>query len=85
MSSRTRYAIAFFQTPKSISATTATTPPLFLLAEAKKAALYVARFNPDNTGTWIALNLETPTNPIAPSVISSAALSHHLRGLTENQ
>ncbi|KAF3885068.1 MULTISPECIES: PhoX family protein [Nostocales] len=33
--------------------------------------LYVARFNPDGTGQWIAINSDTPTNPIRPSVISS--------------
>ncbi|MDZ8109203.1 MAG: PhoX family phosphatase [Nostoc sp. DedQUE12a] len=33
--------------------------------------LYVARYNPNGTGQWIPLNLNTPTNPIAPSVISS--------------
>lgn len=37
----------------------------------ENGTLYVARFNPNGTGEWIALNLETPTNPIAPSVISS--------------
>lgn len=33
--------------------------------------LYVARFNPDKTGTWIPLLLNTPTNPIAPTDLSS--------------
>jgi len=33
--------------------------------------LYVARYNPDKTGQWIPLKLDTPTNPISPSVISS--------------
>ncbi|MBE9038257.1 PhoX family protein [aff. Roholtiella sp. LEGE 12411] len=33
--------------------------------------LYVARYNPDKTGQWIPLNLDTPTNPILPSVLSS--------------
>jgi uncharacterized protein len=33
--------------------------------------LYVARYNPDKTGQWIPLKLDTPTNPILPSVLSS--------------
>jgi hypothetical protein len=33
--------------------------------------LYVARYNPDGTGIWIPLTLDTPTNPIPPSVLSS--------------
>lgn len=32
--------------------------------------LYVARYNLDGTGQWIPLLLSTPTNPIAPSVLS---------------
>jgi secreted PhoX family phosphatase len=45
--------------------------------------LYVAKFNPpadptrptEGTGQWIALNLNTPTNPIAPSVLGSTEIS----------
>ncbi len=37
----------------------------------EEGTLYVASFNPNGTGKWIALNLDTPTNPISPSVISS--------------
>lgn len=33
--------------------------------------LYAARFEPNGSGTWIELNLSTPTNPIAPTVLSS--------------
>lgn len=33
--------------------------------------LYVARYNTNGTGRWIALRLSTDTNPLAPSVISS--------------
>jgi uncharacterized protein len=33
--------------------------------------LYVARYNPDKTGQWIPLKLDTPSNPILPSVLSS--------------
>ncbi len=32
--------------------------------------LYVARFNPDGTGEWIPVTLDTPTNPIPPTVLS---------------
>jgi uncharacterized protein len=38
----------------------------------EKGTLYVARYNPDGTGRWIPLLLQTPTNPIAPTVLSSA-------------
>lgn len=37
----------------------------------EKGTLYVARCNPDGTGTWIPLLLTTATNPIAPTVISA--------------
>ncbi len=37
----------------------------------ENGTLYVARYNPDKTGQWIPLKLDTPTNPISPSVISS--------------
>ncbi|BDA73265.1 unknown protein [Calothrix sp. PCC 7716] len=33
--------------------------------------LYVARFNSNGTGQWIPLLLNTPTNPIAPTELSS--------------
>ncbi|BAZ65915.1 MAG: PhoX family phosphatase [Pelatocladus maniniholoensis HA4357-MV3] len=32
--------------------------------------LYVARYNPDGTGKWIPLLINTSTDPIAPSVLS---------------
>ncbi|MBW4612331.1 MAG: PhoX family phosphatase [Desmonostoc vinosum HA7617-LM4] len=37
----------------------------------ESGTLYVARYNPDGTGRWIPLLLNTPTDPISPSVISS--------------
>ena len=37
----------------------------------ESGTLYVARYNPDKTGKWIPLLLNTPTNPIPPTVISS--------------
>ncbi|MCC5638454.1 PhoX family phosphatase [Nostoc sp. CHAB 5844] len=37
----------------------------------ERGTLYVARYNPDGRGEWIPLLLNTPTNPISPSVISS--------------
>lgn len=40
--------------------------------------LYVARFNPDGSGSWIPLTLSTPTNPNSPSALSSTELQ--LRG-----
>lgn len=33
--------------------------------------LYAARYNPDGTGVWIPLTLDTPTNPIRPSELSA--------------
>ncbi|WP_017306972.1 PhoX family protein [Spirulina subsalsa] len=32
--------------------------------------LYGAKFNPDGTGRWIALNPDTPVNPVLPSQVS---------------
>ncbi|MEW6494167.1 MAG: PhoX family phosphatase [Cyanobacteriota bacterium] len=37
--------------------------------------LYVARYNPDGTGTWIPLKLNTSTNPIPPSVLASVEIA----------
>lgn len=37
----------------------------------ESGTLYVARYNPNGTGQWIPLLLNTPTNPIPPTVISS--------------
>jgi secreted PhoX family phosphatase len=37
----------------------------------EKGTLFVARYHPDGTGEWIPLLLDTPTNPIPPTVISS--------------
>src|SRR5262245_49992674 len=38
--------------------------------------LYVARYHPDGTGQWIPVTLETPTNPLRPSEISSVPFAH---------
>lgn len=37
--------------------------------------LFVARYNPDKTGTWIPLRLDTGTNPISPSTLASVELA----------
>jgi hypothetical protein len=37
----------------------------------EQGILYVARFEPNGTGTWIPLLPNTPTNPIPPTVLSS--------------
>ncbi|AFY34306.1 PhoX family phosphatase [Calothrix sp. PCC 7507] len=37
----------------------------------EKGTLYVARYNADGTGRWLPLLLNTVTNPISPTVLSS--------------
>ncbi len=37
--------------------------------------LYAARFEPNGSGTWIEINMSTPTNPLAPSVIASVEIA----------
>jgi secreted PhoX family phosphatase len=41
----------------------------------ESGTLYVAKLNPDGTGEWIPLELDTPTNPIPPSVLASVELA----------
>ncbi len=41
----------------------------------ESGVLYVARYNPNGTGTWIPLLLTTPTNPIPPSVLASQEIA----------
>lgn len=44
--------------------------------------LYAARFEPDGTGRWIALVLDTPTDPIRPSILSSVPFDSGLFSAT---
>lgn len=41
----------------------------------ESGTLYVAKYNPDGTGTWIPLKLNSPTNPIPPSVLGSREIA----------
>lgn len=41
----------------------------------EKGTLYVARYNSNGTGQWIPLELNTKTNPIAPSTLASAEIA----------
>ena len=37
--------------------------------------LYGAKFNPDGTGEWIALTLDTPVNPVLPSQVAGGMIT----------
>ncbi len=41
----------------------------------ESGTLYVAKFNPNGTGQWIALTLTTPTNPNSPTAIGSVQVA----------
>ncbi|UBF28798.1 PhoX family phosphatase [Kovacikia minuta CCNUW1] len=41
----------------------------------ENGTLYVAKFNPNGTGQWIPLRLNSPTNPIPPSTLASVELA----------
>jgi hypothetical protein len=41
----------------------------------ESGTLYVARYNPNGTGQWIPLKLNTPTNPIPPSTLASVEIA----------
>ncbi len=41
----------------------------------EQGTLFCARFNPDGTGRWIPLRLDTPTNPLKPSEVAAEELA----------
>lgn len=49
----------------------------------ERGILYVARFNPDGSGRWIPLQLDTPTGPLTPTYLSKGESASRGNGQTQ--